>query len=84
MDIGAYLVKVETIRHTIGEMRGWKRTTEGRLKNHPIPALGDRTVGSITRDQLQDFLDGRAQLGLSLEEDSRGGCVGRLHLPQPR
>ena len=49
--------------------RKWKRstamTTEDRLKHHLIAEFGPRTLGTFKRDQLQDFLDAKAALGLS-------------------
>jgi len=49
--------------------RKWKRTTqmtnEDRLNHHLMPEFGDHTVGSFLRDELQDFLDRKAAVGLS-------------------
>ncbi len=49
--------------------RKWKRSTastnEDRMKNHLISAFGNMTLGSLNRDQLQGFLDGKGSSGLS-------------------
>ncbi len=49
--------------------RKWKRSTlmtnEDRVKHHLVPAFGERTLGSLTDEELQDFLEGKAQAGLS-------------------
>lgn len=49
--------------------RKWKRTTtatnEDRIGHHLVPEFGERTIGSFERDELQDFLDRKAQAGLS-------------------
>jgi integrase len=47
----------------------WKRSTamtnEDRLKHHLVSEFGHRTLGSFNRDQLQGFLNGKAESGLS-------------------
>ncbi len=49
--------------------RKWKRTTtatnEDRIRVHLASEFGDRTLGSFTRNELQDFLDRKAAAGLS-------------------
>jgi integrase len=49
--------------------RKWKRSTaatnEDRLRVHLISEFTERTLGSFTRDELQDFLDHKAARGLS-------------------
>jgi integrase len=49
--------------------RKWKRatalTTEDRLKHHLVSEYGSCTLGTFNREQLQDFLDGKAAGGLS-------------------
>lgn len=49
--------------------RKWKRSTastnEHRLALYLEPIYGERSLGSITRDELQTMLDGMAQRGLS-------------------
>src|SRR5262249_15518162 len=49
--------------------RKWKRSTamtnKDRLNHHLIPDFGTCTLGSFTRDQLQDYLDEKAPCGLS-------------------
>ncbi|MEW5976036.1 MAG: tyrosine-type recombinase/integrase [Acidobacteriota bacterium] len=49
--------------------RKWKRSTrmtnEDRFRNHLYPHFAGRDLGSINRDQLQNFLDGKAAQGLS-------------------
>jgi integrase len=49
--------------------RKWKRssalTNEDRLKVHLTPVLSDRSLGTITRDELQTLLDEKAARGLS-------------------
>jgi integrase len=49
--------------------RRWKEsskgTTEHRIKYHIASELGDRTLRSFTRDQLQDFLDAKTTAKLS-------------------
>jgi len=47
----------------------WKRSTAGtnmdRIEHHLIPEFGDCTLGSFHRDQLQQFLNEKAESGLS-------------------
>lgn len=49
--------------------RKWKRssasTNTDRLRIHLEPVYGERTLGSFSREELQQFLDGKAQAGLS-------------------
>jgi integrase len=49
--------------------RKWKRstamTTEDRLNHHLVAEFGSRTLGTFKREQLQEFLDGKGQAGLS-------------------
>jgi integrase len=49
--------------------RKWKRSTfltnEDRFKNHLFPEIGDRTLESITRSELQHLLDQKAAARLS-------------------
>ncbi|BDC49785.1 hypothetical protein F183_A21010 [Bryobacterales bacterium F-183] len=49
--------------------RKWKRSTattnEDRLRVHLEAAFGERSLGSLSRDELQTFLDEKAQSGLS-------------------
>ena len=49
--------------------RKWKRSTamtnEDRMNYHLVSEFGSCTLGSFTREQLQDFLDGTAAAGLS-------------------
>ncbi len=49
--------------------RKWKRsstmTNEGRLRIYLLSAFSERTLGSFTRDELQSFLDDKANAGLS-------------------
>lgn len=49
--------------------RKWKRsstmTNEERLKVHLMPVFAERTLGSVTRDELQNLLDEKAAAGLS-------------------
>ena len=49
--------------------RKWKRSTamtnEDRMKNHLTSEFGDLTLGSFNREQLQGFLDRKADSGLS-------------------
>jgi integrase len=49
--------------------RKWKSSTaksnEYRLTAHVVPGMVTRTMGSITRDELQDFLEKKAGSGLS-------------------
>jgi integrase len=49
--------------------RKWKRSTtmtnEDRLAHHVVGEFGPRTLGSFQREELQDFLDRKAALGLS-------------------
>jgi integrase len=49
--------------------RKWKRSTamtnEDRLKNHLTSEFGGTTLGVFNRDQLQAFLDAKAERGLS-------------------
>jgi len=49
--------------------RKWKPSTAGsneyRLTAHVVPGMGTRTVGSFTRDELQDYLEQKADQGLS-------------------
>ena len=49
--------------------RKWKRstamTTEDRIKHHLVSEFSSSTLGAFNRDQLQDFLDGKAAAGLS-------------------
>lgn len=49
--------------------RKWKRSTtmtnEDRLKHHLVSAFGQRAIGSLTDEELQDFLDAKARSGLS-------------------
>ena len=49
--------------------RKWKDstafTTEHRIKTHVTSEFSVRTLGSFTRDELQSFLDSKAQRGLS-------------------
>jgi integrase len=49
--------------------RKWKDSTaatnEDRLKNHVLSEFGNLTLGSFTRDLLQDFLDRKGEAGLS-------------------
>ena len=42
-----------------------KMTNEDRLRVHLIPLYEQRTLGSFSRDELQDLLDAKAQAGLS-------------------
>lgn len=49
--------------------RKWKRssalTNEDRLRVHLTPVYAERSLGSFNRDELQTFLDGKAEVGLS-------------------
>ena len=49
--------------------RRWKRSTAennvNRTMNHLVASLGDRELGAVRRDELQDLLDQKAQGGLS-------------------
>jgi hypothetical protein len=49
--------------------RKWKSSTTGtneqRIGTHLLPAFADRECKQISRDELQDFLDGKAGSGLS-------------------
>jgi integrase len=49
--------------------RKWKRstamTTEDRLNHHLVSEFGGLTLGKFHRDQLQEFLDGKAASGFS-------------------
>lgn len=49
--------------------RKWKHSTavvnESRLNLYLVPVFGERTLGSITRGELQDLLDAKAAAGLS-------------------
>ena len=49
--------------------RKWKRstamTTEDRLDHHFVSEFGSCTLGTFKREQLQEFLDGKAARGLS-------------------
>jgi integrase len=49
--------------------RKWKRssttTNEERLKVHLVPIYAERTLGSFSRDELQNLLDEKAAAGLS-------------------
>ena len=50
-------------------LRKWKKSTAStntdRVKHHIVGAFGDRVVSSFDRNELQDFLDERADKGLS-------------------
>jgi hypothetical protein len=49
-------------------IRKWKRSTAGtnkdRMNHHLVSEFGSCTLGSFTRDQLQEIADGLAQLGV--------------------
>lgn len=49
--------------------RKWKRSTamtnQDRLRVHLIPEFKERSLGSFSRDELQTFLDAKAEAGLS-------------------
>ena len=49
--------------------RKWKRSTfmtnEDRLKHHLVPVFGQRTLGGLTDEGLQPFLEAKANSGLS-------------------
>ena len=49
--------------------RKWKRSTkdtnEDRFRCHLTPVFGSRSLGSFNRDELQTFLDKKAEAGLS-------------------
>lgn len=49
--------------------RKWKISTaitnEDRLRYHLTSVYAERSLGGFTRDELQDFLDGKARAGLS-------------------
>ena len=49
--------------------RKWKLSTrvtnEDRLRAHLAPLFEDRSLASLTRNELQDFLERKARTGLS-------------------
>lgn len=49
--------------------RKWKcstaATNQDRIRYHLVSEFGERRLGSLTRDELQSFLDRRAEAGLS-------------------
>ena len=49
--------------------RKWKASTcennKQRMRTHLLAAFGGRTLDSLLRDELQDFMDGKGDAGLS-------------------
>ena len=53
----------EAYLNSIKHLRSW-RSIESRTRCHIIPKLGSRTIGTVTRADVVDFLDSLAKRGL--------------------
>jgi len=53
----------EAYLNSIKHLRSW-RSIESRTRCHIIPKLGSRTIGTVTRANVVDFLDSLAKRGL--------------------
>jgi integrase len=64
--------------------RKWKRSTamtnEDRINHHIIEAFGKRQMRSLMRDELQAFLDSKAQLSFSTVDHLRWDLSQMFHM----
>ena len=56
-------------------LRKWKRLTAesrtGSIRRHVLGTFGSRTVASLTRDEMQQFLDDRKHMAFSMVDHLR-------------